>query len=272
MRLDLHIHTTASDGAWTPAAVVDGAAAGRLDVIAIADHDTTAAVESAVERGRVVGVRVIPAIEVSSTWEGREIHVLGYFVDPASEVLIRHGARARTLRRARLEEMVARLALQGIDVDFDEVLRTAGAAASSLSRPHLARVLVDGGHASSVYDAFDRLIGDNHEAFVPTMLQTPTEAIAVIHDAGGIAVWAHPPADLVEPLLDGLVTDGLGGLEVHRPGHRNSVTKRLAGLCRQHGLLPSGGSDWHSPDAGHTLGDFYVTGGQVSRLMAAGDA
>lgn len=270
MRLDLHIHTTASDGAWTPEAVVEGAARGRLDVIAIADHDTTAAVLAARAHGLERDVQVVPAVEMSSTWEGREIHILGYFVDPAAPTLTRHGVRARDLRDARMEEMVARLAGQGIEVAMDDVRAEAGEEASALSRPHLARVLVDQGHVRSVPDAFNQLIGDDHEAFVPTRLQTPAEAIAAIGEAGGIAVWAHPPSNLLDVLLPQMVEDGLRGLEVYRPAHRRSETLRLEALSEAHGLLRSGGSDWHNPFGGYNLGDFHVEAREIEALLAEG--
>lgn len=270
MKLDLHIHTSASDGAWTPEAVVDGAREGGLDVIAVADHDTTSAVGAATERGRAVDVQVVPAVEMSATWEGREIHVLGYFVDPTAPVLRAHGMRARELRDARMEEMVARLAGQGVEVGMDAVREEAGVEASALSRPHLARVLVEEGHATSVPDAFDRLIGDQHDAFVPTMLQTPAEAIAAIAEAGGISVWAHPPGDLLDELLTPMVEAGLRGLETYRPTHRRNATLRLEKLTAEHGLLRSGGSDWHTPLSGRVLGDFHVTADEVADLLTAG--
>ncbi len=270
MRLDLHIHTTASDGAWTPEAVVEGAIRGRLDVIAVSDHDTTASVAAAQAHGQERDLQVIPAVEMSSTWDGREIHILGYFVDPEASVLSVHGERAERLRHARMEEMIARLGAQGIDVSLADVQAQAGDEASSLARPHLARVLVEQGHVGSVPEAFHRFIGDQHDAFVPTALQTPAEAIHAIQEAGGLAVWAHPPGDLLEPLLPGMVRDGLRGLEAYRPGHKRNETLRLEALAREHDLLVSGGSDWHTPDSGHALGDFYVSAAEVEEFLSAG--
>ena len=270
MRLDLHIHTSASDGAWPPEKVVRAAAAGGLDVIAIADHDTTASVAAAEEVGRELNVQVIPAVEASSTWEGREIHVLGYFVDAASPALSAHEERARLLREDRMREMVRRLAGQGVEVGFADVEDAAGPKRDSMTRPHLARALVTKGYASSVPDAFDRLIGDHCEAFVPTALQSPAQAIEMLLSAGGIPVWAHPPRDLLDTLLPGMLRAGLRGLEVYRPSHRRNDVLRLEGICRTSDLLVSGGSDWHTPDYGAQLGDFFVTGDEVEKLLAAG--
>jgi 3',5'-nucleoside bisphosphate phosphatase len=270
MKLDLHIHTTASDGSWTPEEVVAGAAAGGLDLIAIADHDTTAAVATAQEVGRSQRVQVIPALEVSSTQDGRDIHVLGYFVDPESPAMTRHGQRAGARREERMREMIDRLAEQGVEVDYEEVVTAAGPGARSIGRPHLARVLVDRGFATSVPESFVSLIGDRSPAFVPTHLMTPGDAIRLILEAGGIPIWAHPPRDLVDTLLPSLVADGLAGLEVYRPTHRRDRVIRYERICRTAGLLMSGGSDWHNPDSGVELGDFFVTADEVEAFLEAG--
>ena len=270
MHLDLHIHSTASDGSWSPEAVVRGAAAGRLDVIALADHDTAAGYATAASVGRELQVQVIPALEVSSTHRGRDVHVLGYFVDPGSTAIRGHGERAGRRREERMHEMLARLAKQGIDVGFADVEDAAGPDRVVIGRPHLAKALVAGGHATSIEDAFDRLIGDDKPAFVPTHLLTPVEAVEVVVAGGGVAIWAHPPAELVDGLLPALLRAGLRGLEVYRPkGHRTDVTRNER-LCRERGLLVSGGSDWHSPAGGTALGDFYVTADEVEGLLAAG--
>jgi predicted metal-dependent phosphoesterase TrpH len=270
MRLDLHIHTSASDGAWSAEKVVSGAVGGGLDVIAIADHDTTAAVRVAQAAGANRNLQVIPALEVSSTWQGREIHVLGYFVDPEAPALVAHGQRAVALRRERMREMIRRLGRGGIVVSFADVETAAGPQRVNLGRPHLAKALVSGGHVSSVSEAFDRLIGDHHPAFVPTQLVDPAGAVALILEGGGIPVWAHPPAELLDTLLPGLMGAGLQGIEVYRPTHSRTDVIRLEGICRTTGLAMSGGSDWHTPDSGVALGDFHVTGDEVEKLLSAG--
>lgn len=270
MRLDLHIHTNASDGAWPPQKVVSGAVHGGLDVIAIADHDTVAAVAAAQAAGSDRNLQVIPAIEVSSTWEGRDIHVLGYFVNPGSSAIVDHGRRAVKLRRERMKEMLTRLARQGVEVTYAEVEAAAGPDVVNLGRPHLAQALVAAGHVTSVSDAFNTLIGDQHSAFVPTRLLDPMQAVALVLDAGGIPVWAHPPGDLLDPLLPSLVRSGLRGLEVYRPANNRTDVVRLEGICRSTGLLMSGGSDWHSPESGAVLGAFHVTADEVEKLLAAG--
>jgi predicted metal-dependent phosphoesterase TrpH len=269
MRLDLHIHTTASDGAWSPAAVARGAA-GKLDVIAITDHDTVAGVETARRSAEGLPLHVIPAVELSSTHKGRDIHVLGYFVDLGAAALRAHEAHAERARERRMEEMIGRLRNQGIHVRMEAVLAAAGPERGSLGRPHLAKALVESGHAFSVPDAFDRFIGDEHAAFVPTALVDPAGAVDVVRSAGGIAVWAHPPTDLVDVLLPGLVRAGLRGLEVYRPRVDVEQMGRLERTARTAGLVVTGGSDWHTPDAGSELGDFHVTGDELSRFLEEG--
>jgi predicted metal-dependent phosphoesterase TrpH len=139
-----------------------------------------------------------------------------------------------------------------------------------IARPHLARVLVDKGHASSIAEAFIQLIGDTRPAFVPTRLATPAEGVALVLQAGGIPVWAHPPGDLLDELLPVLVAAGLRGLEIYRPSHKRNDVLRLEEACRTRRLLVTGGSDWHTPDAGTLLGDFFVTGDEVQAFLSAG--
>lgn len=267
MRLDLHIHSNASDGAFSPREVVEAALAGGLDVIALTDHDTTAGFPVASEAVQGRSLEVIPALEASSTYEGRELHFLGYFVDPESPGLAAYEERAIRLRHDRIARMVYRLRETGVAVDFSAVLAAAGPDSSALGRPHLARALVSAGHASSVPDAFDRLIGDQHPAFIPTELAKPTEAISVILDAGGTPVWAHPPGDTVESLLPELVQAGLRGLEVYRPRTLPAQVVRLERLARGHGLVVTGGSDWHTPDAGSVLGEFAASSDDLSAFL-----
>jgi predicted metal-dependent phosphoesterase TrpH len=166
--------------------------------------------------------------------------------------------------------MVQRLGDQGILVEMEAVTAAAGPDGTALSRPHLARALVEAGHVKSISEAFDRYIGDGHPAFLPTSLLSPEEAIELIRGAGGIPVWAHPPENQVESLLPRLVQAGLRGLEVYRPRHPARYTLRLEGLCKAWKLLMSGGSDWHGPDRGVELGDFWVTSEEVAALLEEG--
>jgi 3',5'-nucleoside bisphosphate phosphatase len=266
MRLDLHLHTLASDGAWSPERVVRQARAGGLDVVSITDHDTTAGLDEAHAVAREVGIELIAGCELSSTHEGRDVHVLGYGVDPDAPVLVRYQARAGGRRRERMAEMVERLARLGISVSLDRVLEVAGDR-GVVGRPHLARVLVEDGHARDLPDAFDRYIGDTQPAFVATALHTPADVIEVIREAGGVPVWAHPASDQLEALLPALVEAGLEGLEAYRPWHTPGQTRRILDRAAGAGLVVSGGSDWHDPDRNSPLGAFHVLDRQVQALL-----
>ena len=270
MRLDLHVHTTASDGSSSPAEVVRLAAEGGLDVLAITDHDTVAGIPAAMDAAAETSLRLIPGIEASSTYEDEEFHILGYFIDPHADSVQAHQRHAVGGRERRMEEMVDRLRRQGLLIEMADVIDAAGPDRSAIARPHLARALVLKGYAKSVTDAFDRLIGDRHPAFVPTRLATPEEAIRVIHDAGGIAVWAHPPMDALHRLLPAFIEAGLEGLEVYRPRGTPRHVRKLERVATAAGLLSTGGSDWHDSERGQPLGSFYVTEEDVGGLLAKG--
>lgn len=267
VRLDLHLHTTASDGAWEPAEVVHGARSGGLHAISITDHDTVAGVAAAQVAGIEAGVTVISGCELSSTLDGRELHILGYGVDIEDATLLQRAARARARRRERMTEMVDRLRAQGVEVDMDSVEAYAGDG-GMIGRPHLAEALVDAAEVGSVDEAFDRYIGNYHDAYVSTDLGSPEEAIEVIRGAGGVAVWAHPPSDLVESLTPRLAEAGLRGLEAYRTNHRATKIRRYRDLAKAHGLVVSGGSDWHNPKRSEKLGRFWATWGQLRDLLA----
>lgn len=266
MRFDLHVHSTASDGVLAPSAIVRAAAAGGLHGMALTDHDTTAGVDEAAGVASEVGIALIPGCELSSTHEGRDIHVLGYGVDLAAPALRAHEERASTRRRDRMAEMVARLAELGVRVRLERVLEIAGTT-GVVGRPHLARALVEEGHAASVPDAFDTLIGDGHPAFVPTALHTPVDVVRTIRGSGGVAIWAHPPGDLLAGLLPRLVSEGLQGVEAYRPRSSNRDRQRLLRVAREAGLVVSGGSDWHDPVRNDPLGTFWVDRAQVAGLL-----
>ena len=267
MRIDLHIHSTASDGAFRPAEVVDRAVAGGLDIIAIADHDTASGVPEALEAaaGRIT---VIPAIELSASHRERGLHILGYFVDPAAPPMVDYGRRARLGREERIRAMIERLTDLDVVVDFEAVLQEAGPHAHALARPHLARALLTAGHVGSIPEAFDRFIGDEGPAYVGTELIDVAGAIALIHEAGGLAVWAHPPLPVLGAVTE-FVDAGLDGLECYRPRVSPQELNRLLNKARHHGLLTTGGSDWHGDWHGE-LGTFSVGRDQVAGLLERG--
>ncbi|MBI4410561.1 MAG: PHP domain-containing protein [Gemmatimonadetes bacterium] len=265
MRVDLHLHSTASDGSLAPGLLVEAARRGGLDVVALSDHDTAAGVAEALAAAPA-GLHVLAAIELSSTHAGSELHFLGYAIDPAAAVLSAFERDAAQRRRERMLGMVRRLAEIGVAIEYDDVLEAAGPGATTLGRAHLARALVRLGHAASVNQVFERWLGDGGPAFLPTELLTPREAIDLVHAAGGRAVWAHPPARLVEPELRRFTGWGLDGVECFRPGAADA--HELARRARALNLLVSGGSDWHGEWNGR-LGEFWVPASDIPEILEA---
>ncbi|MGH7481365.1 MAG: PHP domain-containing protein [Longimicrobiales bacterium] len=266
-RVDLHLHSTASDGSLDPAALVEAAVAGGLDVIALADHDTTAGVEPALAAagGRV---RIIPALEISASLDGADLHILGYHVDPDDPALSNYARGAAQRRATRAERIVGKLAGLGVALEIGHVARVAGPGAV-IGRPHIARALVERGAAGSVGEAFDRWLADDRPAFVPTGLASVAEAVTLIRGAGGVSVWAHPaPGDLTR-LIDALIVAGVGGIEVFRPRVDARLVRRTRRLAEARDLLVSGGSDWHGEWHG-PLGAFAVPAERIRALLASG--
>ena len=248
--IDLHAHTTASDGALAPAALVRLALASGVRVLAITDHDTTAglaeAVRAAEEAGRAL--RVVPGIEISARLRDREIHLLGHFVDPHDEALQRRLAAFAEARGRRMEAMVERCRAAGLDVSLEEVeaRREPG---GTLGRPHLARLLVEKGHARDVQDAFDRWLGRGGPAWVERPLPEAAEAIALVRDAGGCAAVVHPGlSGLGKAALRELAAAGLEGVEIDHPGHNVEQRRSYRAIARALGLHATAGSDFHTVD------------------------
>lgn len=279
MRIDLHLHTNASDGQLSPAELVRAARVGKLDLIAITDHDSVAGVAPALESAGQTQLRpdstdgppagspiIIPGIEVSSTHAGAELHFLGYFVDHTLPLLHEFAASAAERRRHRIVGMIELLAKLGIEIEYDDVIAAAGSEATTLGRPHLARALVTKGYVPTTNEAFERYLGDSGPAFLPTDLLTPREAIELIDAAGGISVWAHPPRDLIDSVLDDFVEWGLQGLECYRPRNSTIITHRLLYAADAYDLLVTGGSDWHG-DWNGPLGSFSVGSDQVEAFL-----
>ena len=266
MDLDLHLHSSASDGSLDPEAVVEAALQARLDVISLTDHDTVAGVPAALSAARGESITVIPGIEISTSLDDVELHILGYFVDPTDAALLAHTGKASTRREDRLRAMVFRLADEGVEVPLELVWEFVGSGASP-GRPHLARALVQIGAVETVPEAFDRFIGNDHPAYVPTRLLDPEGACRLIREAGGVSVWAHPQDRQLEPFLPGLVEVGLDGVEVFRPWLSRDRMARIETAARRHGLIVTGGSDWHGPEGG-TLGEFRLHAAQVEAFLA----
>jgi len=246
--VDLHTHTTASDGTLAPAALVALAARHGVRVLAVTDHDSTDGLAEAFEAGARHGLTIVPGLEINCDVEGAELHVLGYFVDWRADWFQAFLREQRAERVARVHRIVARLAELGVPITAEEVFAVAGPGAPG--RPHVAQVLVRRGYVRSVREAFDRYLRADGPAAVPRRRVSPAAAVEVIRRAGGVPVLAHPGLAGRDELVPGLVEAGLLGLEVYYAEHSPAQTAHYLALCRRWDLLATGGSDYHGPETG----------------------
>lgn len=255
LRIDLHTHTTFSDGDLEPEALVRRALARGIGVLAITDHDSIEGLPAA--RAAAGGaLELVPGIEVSTSEGGLDLHILGYYVDPGDRELSLRLLRFREERSERMRRMAERLAALGIPVDLDEVFRIAGHGV--VGRPHLAEALIRAGHVENADDAFRRLLGAGGTAFVPRPAFSAAEAIALIRGAGGLSVLAHPGPGLVDSVVEGLAARGLNGIEVWHPQHGPLAVRRYQALAERLSLIQTGGSDFHGEGRSANLGDIPV--------------
>jgi hypothetical protein len=244
--IDLHLHTTASDGRLSAAGLVSRVADAGITVMSVTDHDSVASIEEAARLAASVGIRVVPGIEVTSVHEGRDVHVLGYFFDSSDRSLAVFLQRQRGLRVERLREIGRRLAALGAPVDVDAVLLPAAERPGvSVGRPLVAKALVAAGHVASLQEAFDRFLGSGQPAFVPRIGSPPEEVVGVIQRAGGVASLAHPGVTKKDGLIPSLVDAGLDAIEVYHTDHTPEKTADYLQMAERLGLAVSGGSDFH---------------------------
>lgn len=254
--VDLHCHSTASDGALPPAAVVDEAHRKGLAALALTDHDTVDGLAEAQAAGARLGIRIVPGVELSAVENDAETHLLGLHLRDVA-IMEQRLRDLRDMRRARAERMVERLNALGVKVTMDAVL--ANAAGGAIGRPHVARAVVAVGAAADMREAFDRYLGNGRPACVGKDRLTMSDAIRMVHDAGGIAVLAHPGEAATRTRLSALAAQGLDGCEVRHPSHPDETIGRIGRVVEELGLLPSGGSDWHGTfDGWRTLGVMQV--------------
>jgi predicted metal-dependent phosphoesterase TrpH len=243
-RVDLHVHTTHSDGAYTPAEVVHLARRSGLAAVAITDHDTLAGVAAA-RAAAGPGLEVVPGVEITAELDGREMHLLGYFVRLEDTSLHAALDELRRHREARFLEMVDRLRNCGVSVDREEVQETMGL--GTVGRRHLAHLLVRARRAGSVREAFTRFLGDRGRVAVAKRRLPVARAIALVRGAGGVAAWAHPSYDCTRETLGVLRALGLRALEAGHPAHRASRVRALRARAAEFGMAVTGGSDCHGP-------------------------
>ena len=245
--IDLHSHTTASDGARTPSDSVTNAAAAGLAALAITDHDTVAGVAEARLMGDQLGVRIIAGVELSVFEGDREVHLLGLHLDRPAHM--EHALTdVRHARRARAIAIVEKLNALGVPVTVEAVL--AEAAGGAIGRPHVARAIIAGGWVKDQREAFDRYLGAGRPANVEKSRLSVADGVRLVHEAGGISVFAHPGGDGRRELIEALVAQGLDGIEIRHPSHGGEDVRRLAALTQHFDLVPSGGSDWHGAASG----------------------
>ncbi len=248
---DLHMHTFFSDGSDAPESVVEEACHAGLSVISITDHDTMAAVQAAQAAALERGIEVVPGIELSTEVQGKDIHILGYFVNMENSVLAQKLEEFRVTRFSRIAAMIENLKKQGVDnLSFEDI--KAESKSDALGRPHLAAALVQKGWAANTWQAFDKFIGDQCPAYVPKYQQTPKEAISLIRQAGGVAVLAHPMVTNRDELIASFVDHGLGGIEVYYPNCPDAAVLYYEGLARKYRLTMTGGSDAHGKNKTNT--------------------
>jgi len=249
---DLHMHTNASDGTGTPAENVRLARDAGLAAIAVTDHDTTAGLAEAMEAGRHYGVEVVPGVEISTALDGRDIHVLGYYIDFRNPAFQRRLESLRELRRRRNEEILARLAELGMPVDPEEagLYRPDGRKDGTAGRGNIAAAMVRRGYVSDMREAFRRFLGEGKPAFVRVPRVSPEEAIAWIHEAGGTAIVAHPGLYKRDDLVIRLLEAGADGLEAYHPDHGAEDEERYRGMALEAGKIVTGGSDYHGERGG----------------------
>jgi len=243
--IDLHIHTTYSDGQHYPSEIVRMAQGLDLGAIAISDHDTMEGVDEAVQAGVGSQPLVVPAVELSVDHDGLELHLLGYYVDYGPESALRDLLSvSRRWRLERARAIVGRLAARGIDIEWRRLQAIAGEGA--IGRPHVAQALIERGVVGSVREAFDRYLVEGRSAYVPRQKLAPQEAIAAVLAAGGVPVLAHPWG--LVSLLAELVAMGLEGLEVYYTGYGPERVRLLRRYAREYQLVETGGSDFHGLD------------------------
>lgn len=247
-RIDLHLHTTHSDGSFSTREVMDFAKQAGVAALAITDHDIVDGVPEATAIGKELGIEVVPGVEISSRLGDSELHILGYFLDWTDPLLAERLKTLRDSRHLRNPRIVQRLNELGISITYDEVRALAGT--ESVGRPHIARLLMEKKLVTSAKEAFDRYLANGRPAFVDRDLPEPAEAVRWIREAGGVPVLAHPTwvrtsADGLRALVRDLKAVGLGGIEVHYSTHTPSQTTEYLDLAKHCDLLVTGGSDFH---------------------------
>lgn len=266
-KVDLHLHSTASDGVYTPAEVVRMAAESGLEYIALTDHDSVAGIaEALAEADRHPGLTVIPGVEISTDIAAGDVHILGYFVDWRNEDFVFKLSGMRDSREERGQAIIVKLAELGMPLEWSRVKEIAGDAV--IGRPHIAQAMLEKGYISSFAEAFEKYISRNGPAYAERIKLGPAEAVALIKSAGGLAVMAHPfTLPDVETLIQSLVPAGLAGIETYYSSYGEYEIEKLKRLAQKLGLAATGGTDFHGLDPATEM----PIGGQFVPMAAVKD-
>jgi predicted metal-dependent phosphoesterase TrpH len=269
--IDLHLHTTASDGRCSPLELVEQALSAELAVIAATDHDTTASVEEVRVRAAERGIEAIPGIEVTAVEDGRDIHVLGYFLRPTDGLFGEFLAEQRRIRIDRVQAIAERLAELGMPVDLSAALAVAGPqSVRAIGRPQVARAMIAAGHVANTREAFDQWLGRDRPAFIQRSGASPERVIEIIHRAGGLASLAHPGRTRIDARIPALRAAGLDALEAYHSDHDPVAAAGYHRMADDLGLLITGGSDYHGdPGHGVSIGSSNLPSECWLRLSAA---
>jgi len=270
--IDLHTHTTASDGRSSPAELVECAVQSGVTVLSVTDHDTTGGLSASRAACAAAGIEFVPGIEITAVANGRDVHVLGYFFDPESASLQTFLAEQRERRVDRVRQMVSRLAEHGIALDADAILAPGLASRStSVGRPWIARALVQKGYVADVNEAFEKWLGHGRPGFVPRIGAPPPDVFTEIHRAGGLASLAHPINLRHDEWIEGYAAAGLDAIEVYHSDHDEAASRRYLNFATTLGLLVTGGSDYHGDDShGGAPGSVSLPREAFERLKARG--
>ncbi len=250
--IDLHLHTTASDGTLSPAELVTRAKAAGLTTIGVADHDTMAAVPELEALTREAGLDFVPGIEITAVWNAKDIHILGYFLDCRARALAGFLDEQRDDRERRAREIGTKLAALGAAIDMERLVHEA--MGRTIARPIIARALVAAGHVRDVQEAFDRYLAEGQPAYSGRIGATPRQVIDLIAREGGISAFAHPGVTKQDGLLSDLAGQGLRAVEVYHTEHSPDETSRYLAFARERGLLVTGGSDFHGDGVYRAVG------------------
>jgi len=254
LKIDLHIHTTYSDGTFSPQMVIDTALDCNLDVIALTDHDNILSHKAAYDyvQKNNINIEIIPGVEINTIYKGYEVHILGYFMNTDNadfQNLMKTQQQARINQTNEIIELLNKKA--GIRIKFEDV-KSLVAEGGSIGRPHIARAITNAGGVNNVMEAYAKYINDSSNVYVQRKTVSPHEACEIIYEAGGIPVFAHPiDVEISDELAKELISYGLRGIEAYHRKHSPAVVEHYSSLAEKYGLIITGGSDFHAPSVNH---------------------